>query len=915
MDALKAGDRVEHVSDQSLGVGVVDYVKQVADSRTVAVVWNAATNPVYYTEAQLRVVEDLPGRLASAGPGTTVPFQLRVLGRWFQARHEQTGEITNQPFDMLPHQVVVTSRVLKSPPAEDGGRHMLIADDVGLGKTIEAGMILEVMRHRLGGALRCLVVAPAGLVRQWQEELKERFGRRFARFESDDVNQLQAFDQVVASIDTLKLLLKNKAALDVHPWDLVIFDEAHHLTKPGVLMYDLARHLREKKKCKNTLFLTATPYSGNHDHFCNLLHVLRPDLVDRPTKPLKGLPDLPLAKMFIRNRKHLVTDAKGTKIFHGIAKAMILAFQPTQAEVAFAGEVKSYLKHGYDEAGKLDNQGRSAVGFLMATFGKLASSSREALKSALRRRVDVLRGTHSAIEGGNDEVPEENAVADVGGATAKGKKGKQSLIRDEAKFVDSLLARLEALPGPDSKLDGFARGLEKLVERTPDMKVLIFTEYRATQDVLTKGIAGLFGKENVDTIHGSKNLDERKEVVRRFNEEDQPRFIVSTAAGGEGLNLQRRCHTIVNYDLPWNPNVLQQRIGRVYRYGQTKPVVVYNLKVDTDSDAYADNKLYEYLEKKLSDVVDALAKATGEGKEDLLGDVLGQAAVVGLSLEDLHEIAIKEGEKKLKETINEKAKHLEEVMGNPEMTGMFKGLPRFNLDDYNKVQSRVTSDHLAFFVEQYCANARLDYRDAGGKRFSFTPSEKLAALAAERQKRDPYAVAGSVSTEKVGNATVDKEVAQTGARLLRFGDPVFEAMVQHVEYREFSAVASLDVPAEHLGWSRDGLGTWLLFELQIARTEGKRSLVLRRELASFVVPTGGKEAKSMPELIEHVTEATQGPPRVDVAEARRAFEIGRQAASARLVVLKGEVCKDYPGDDAIAPVPVSELALAWVRAV
>jgi hypothetical protein len=201
-------------------------------------------------------------------------------------------------------------------------------------------------------------------------------------------------------------------------------------------------------------------------------------------------------------------------------------------------------------------------------------------------------------------------------------------------------------------------------------------------------------------------------------------------------------------------------------------------------------------------VVDALAKAQGEGegREDILDDVLGQAAVEGLSLEELHQIAIEQGEKKVNETINEKAKHLEEIMRNPEMTGMFKGLPRFNLDDYNKVQSRVTSDHLEFFVKQYCENARLGYRDEGGKCFSFKPSGKLAELAAERQKRDPYAVAGSVSTEKVEKATIDKEVAQKGARLLRFGDPVFEAMVQHVQYRDFSAVASLDVPGKHLGW-------------------------------------------------------------------------------------------------------------------
>jgi hypothetical protein len=167
----------------------------------------------------------------------------------------------------------------------------------------------------------------------------------------------------------------------------------------------------------------------------------------------------------------------------------------------------------------------------------------------------------------------------------------------------------------------------------------------------------------------------------------------------------------------------------------------------------------------------------------------------------------------------------------------------------------------------------------------------------------------------VGNATVDKEVAQKGARLLRFGDPVFEAMVQHVQYRDFSAVASLDVPATHLGWAGPGQGTWLLFELQVARTEGKRSLVLRRELVSFVVPVGGAVAESRPELVEHVTEATQGPPRVDVAEARRAFDLGSKAASARLVALRDEVRAAYPGDDAIAAVPVSELALAWVRAV
>jgi superfamily II DNA or RNA helicase len=713
MAPLKVGDRVEHRSDPSLGVGIVRFVDEVAGERSAFVSWGGATSVQPYTEAQLRPVEDLPGQLAHAGPGATVPFQLRVLGRWFEARHEQTGEITNQPFDMLPHQVVVTNRVLRSPPAADGGLHWLIADDVGLGKTIEAGMILEVMRHRAGGALRCLIVAPAGLVYQWQTELAERFGRRFERFDPGDVNKPQTFDQLVASIDTLKLQAYKAAALAAHPWDLVVFDEAHHLTRPTVLNYELARELRENKKARNTLFLTATPHSGNHNYFCNLLNLLRPDLIDRPTaRNLKRLPDLPLDRMVLRNRKHLVTDAKGKKIFHGIAASMILTFRPSPEEVSFAVEVKNYLKHGYDEARRLDPQERTAVGFLMATFGKLASSSREALKAALRRRLDVLRGAQAGFGGGEGTAAEENPAAGVGGAT---RKGNRSVIGGESRLVEKLLARLEALPGRDAKLEGFTQGLRKLVETLPQVKVLIFTEYRATQEVLAAALASTFGRQSVDTIHGSKPLDERKEIVRRFNEQDQPRFIVSTAAGGEGLNMQRRCHTIVNYDLPWNPNVLQQRIGRVYRYGQTKPVVVYNLKVETDSDAYADNKVYEYLEKKLRDVAETLAQAQGGGDEDLLGDVLGQAAEHGLSLEELHQMAIEQGEQRAKDAIDAKARDLEEILANPEMTGLFKGLSRFNLDDYNKVRSRVTSEHLAYFVKHYCEQARLEYRDTGGE--------------------------------------------------------------------------------------------------------------------------------------------------------------------------------------------------------
>jgi hypothetical protein len=142
---------------------------------------------------------------------------------------------------------------------------------------------------------------------------------------------------------------------------------------------------------------------------------------------------------------------------------------------------------------------------------------------------------------------------------------------------------------------------------------------------------------------------------------------------------------------------------------------------------------------------------------------------------------------------------------------------------------------------------------------------------------------------------------------------VFEAMVQHVQYSGFSQVATLDVPAEYLGWTKNQQGTWQLFELRITRTDGKKTIVLRRELTSYVVPAGGNAVELKPELVEHMTEMTQGPSQVDVDEARRAFEIGRKATNERLKEMKDEVRTEDSKSEVIPA--VSEFALAWIRAV
>lgn len=227
---MQYGARVRHVREPQRGIGEVRLVEKVAGESYAFVGWQNEPGALKkHPENDLEVIVPLWERMHSAnlGPSSMNRYLLRVLGRWFEAQNALTGELANQPFQMLPHQVIVANRVVNSR-AED--RRWLIADDVGLGKTIEAGMIMEVLRkHTVGYRFRCLVIAPAGLLSQWEEEMSVRFGRRFVRL-SNDINALQHERLLIASIDLLKREDKYDQALrTVDPWDLVIVDEAHHL--------------------------------------------------------------------------------------------------------------------------------------------------------------------------------------------------------------------------------------------------------------------------------------------------------------------------------------------------------------------------------------------------------------------------------------------------------------------------------------------------------------------------------------------------------------------------------------------------------------------------------------------------------------------------------------------------------------
>jgi len=920
---IAVDDLVEHQSDLALGRGKVRSLFKRAGDVTCAVVeWSNKVGIHEHTLDQLVAIVPLYEKLAQVGPAARIPFQLKVLGRWFEARHALTGELSNQPFQMLPHQVIVTNRVVNSAP---DNRAWLIADDVGLGKTIEAGMIMEVLRKKTLGRFRCLILTPAGLMPQWQDELARRFRRVFRIFDSRIANDLEAVDQLLASVDTLKRT-KFKRALQVTPWDLVIFDEAHHLaTTPNVQTYQLAHSLRSEKKARNLLFLTATPHSGNNEHFFNMLRILREDLFP---KGAKDDAHVSLKQVMVRNRKSEVTDAKRQKIFKGIAPAKIIPFAPAKEEVTFYEDLQQYLRTGYKAVDRLqrekDGQRASAVGFLMSTFGKLASSSRAAIRSALENRRHALQDETEIVptaEGGDERFPGERA-ADLVATQAievpvgRGKRKKVSLIEGELAQVEQLLSRLKSLRTPDSKLASF---IDRVKELDGDLKLLIFTEYRATQAVLVEALKQQFGDDCVVTINGSMKMLERGVQVDAFNEKrPNPRFMVSTEAGGEGLNMQKSCHTVVNYDLPWNPMVLQQRIGRVYRYGQQHPVVVLNLKVDSTSDAFADQRIYEYLERKIDEITKKLQQVQDGDPEDLRSEVLGQVAVE-ISFDDLYKTAVEEGRVKAEKAIDTQTSHIEQILRDPDgMLGLFRGLERFDISDYEKVAARVTSEHLEFFVRQYLGNQGCAVKVSHEGLLSFSVPKKLVDVANQLAKNDPYQVHESLTDAAIERATVDKEVAQRalGCRLLRFGDAAFETMVRHVQHGRFAdGVASLELPHDALGWSTGAEGTWVLFDLRVMRQEGSAGgpRVLKNELASFIVPRGGA-----PTMFDHVVESLHegldGPTNVDREEARRAYEVARRAADARLAEMYREVVSEYGTKEAILPQEIQDVALAWVLA-
>lgn len=552
------------------------------------------------------------------------------------------GVFARSRIELLPHQLWVCRQVLHEWPAR-----WLVADDVGLGKTIEAGLILTALlsRERIH---RLLIICPASLVEQWQYRLRTMFDIRSMIYtpgaDTDRSDFWNITPQVIASLQTLRKDSKKRheRLLKSNPWDLVLVDEAHHLnadedTGP-TLGHRLLTKLVENKRINSMVFFTGTPHRGKPFGFFALLSLLRPDLFNPHKDTVSQLRDLP--RIMIRNNKQNVTDIHGKPIFkEPEIQSRTYEYSPNEAH--FYDMLTEFIITGKAYASSLTSNDARAVMLVLISMQKLASSSIAAIRRAFKGRLSRLTETSYKIR---DLKQLHVALKQTEEAE---KNYDQDFLSNVEEQIAELSAELRLMEHERERLEELIRAADGVEEETkinaiidevahydPECAVLFFTEYKATQSLLMSSLIKRFGGNCVTFINGDEEASEvigldgkmhtikqrREEAAHIFNE-GTIRFLVSTEAGGEGIDLQHNCYTLIHADLPWNPMRLHQRVGRLNRYGQKKRVCVTYFRNPHTVEA----RIWDKLNEKIEHINLALRQVMAQ-PEDMMQLVLGMTS-------------------------------------------------------------------------------------------------------------------------------------------------------------------------------------------------------------------------------------------------------------------------------------------------
>jgi superfamily II DNA or RNA helicase len=630
---MRPGDRVRRPSTGEIGV-VISIAGDFADV-------GIGDQTVFVHLEELEPLTAGPLDLLPAGMlGSTEAYQLRLRGLYLRHayRFDEMSGLSNARIEPALHQVFIAHRVNRKLYPR-----MILADEVGLGKTIEAGLVIKELRAR-ELIDRVLIVCPANLQLQWKQELSSKFNEDFEILDGSAIkflgkggeNPWSKRDNVITSLPFVANRNRSEKVVEAG-WDLVVFDEAHRVRRSllsgkkvkATLAYELADDLKEI--ASGLLLLTATPMQLHPFELYSLIELVEPglypgfDVYEAHRKTLPALNDLaralvgwgalkahekdhvvnhhgsllravglsdatagesldderrrnevldalaerhPLAGVLVRNRK--------SQVLEGAAKRTARSFlvETTAEEQDLYEDVAAYLRDVYDSAEAAKN---NAIGFLMVTYHKMLTSSASAIHHSLKKRLTKLRDQHKK---------QQEVRAKLSPATVEELRESEELsaalesVEDEAVDLEVLaweMAQLEALVSRlgktrDTKALKLLETLHQIFKEHADEQVIIFTQFVQTQLFLQTALEA--NGYTVNIFNGSMSLEAKEESVKEFRERGQ--ILISTEAGGEGRNFQF-CHLMVNYDLPWNPMKVEQRIGRLDRIGQKKDIFIYNL--------------------------------------------------------------------------------------------------------------------------------------------------------------------------------------------------------------------------------------------------------------------------------------------------------------------------------------------------
>jgi superfamily II DNA or RNA helicase len=805
---------------------------------------------VHLTDTDLASLAILDSVFSYDGDGKLLRLGLQAYSLGIAYEFDPYFGLSISRIDPLPHQLeAVYDYLLKLPRVR-----FLLADDAGAGKTIMAGLLLREL-HLRGLADQILVVCPANLTFQWQRELKEKFNEKFIVLKGGDIKEQYGVNQwleqkkVITSLDLAKRTDILPGLRQVH-WDLVIVDEAHRMswTPPSrkTARYALGELLRDTTD--HILLMTATPHKGNPENFTLFLQLLDPD-VYADVRSIHEAMERHRAPFYLRRTKEAMVffperQPDGTWVAKKIFTKRITItadFKIDGDEDRLYNEITRFVKRQSAKAAAQGDSPRArAVGFLMALYQRRLASSIHAVRCSLEnraRRLELgLKKAIALIQVAPPDLPdseeleemeegERQRLEELLEAVTLAENADQ--VRDE---IDELLSLAEQAKNvEDRNIEAKLFKLKSILQEqgffdNPDQRLLVFTEFKDTLDYLVAKLKTWGFK--IGIIHGGMRAGSRDEPGTRLHAEQQfwdggSQILVATEAAGEGINLQV-CHILFNYDIPWNPNRLEQRMGRIHRYGQKKDCLIFNF-VATNT---IEGSVLQRLLDKLKQIRDAL---DDDAVFNVIGEILPSAHVERI-LRDYY--AGKLGAADLEDRI---LQNVDEGRFRAICQNALEGLAVKNLNLEMLIERRaraqerrVVPETIARFIREAADTVPMRIKAIENLPHAFEPGKTPNILRRYEQEKDWKLPA---LANKYPKCSTDRETAESNKlEWVTPGHPLFEAIRRHsyAKAREALSKGSCFYSLQHESPVRmdfyrscvvDGLGDVIherLFTLEIA---------------------------------------------------------------------------------------------------